>query len=244
MNSKNGEKTVREQNTSRTNENELPSELKVDDEKADRINSRAKEGTYKIPPELTNFKKTRSPLKLVNAEAFGFNLELWQSDPSRVIYHDGKYHVWMIDHSGKRFKKSEKSQILYTALTGSEIEFYLTGLRRSDWGQTQWSGFKAELTGDPVRGERWKTDLEPDRSYRVVMPEREWEKRYLRLTAKVRENPERWGMEAPAREGATAPLDFTFTDAVSEYLESLMRDGEALSQHISELAAAAVSENP
>jgi len=62
-----------------------------------RIYSRAKKGTYSIPPELVNFKKTQSRLKVVNAKEFGFDERGWQSDPSRIIYHGGKYHVWMID---------------------------------------------------------------------------------------------------------------------------------------------------
>ena len=124
MNSKNGEKTVQEQNTSRTNENELPSELKVDDEKAELIYSRAEEGTCRIPPELGNFRKTRSPLNLTNAESFGFDLEGWQSDPSRVIYHDGKYHCWMIDNYQKR-KTDGKSWILYIT---SEDSFSWTAI--------------------------------------------------------------------------------------------------------------------
>ena len=77
------------------------------------IYSLAKKGTYRIPPELDNFKKTQSPLKLVNGEAFGFEPKDWQSDPSRVIYHGGKYHCWMIDGYNHRYKKDGKSWILY-----------------------------------------------------------------------------------------------------------------------------------
>jgi len=90
------------------------------------IYSLAKKGTYSIPPELDNFKKTQSPLKLVNAEAFGFDPDTWQSDPSRIIYHGGKYHCWMIDGRPnwplddrnrwaqyQRMKKDGKSWILY-----------------------------------------------------------------------------------------------------------------------------------
>jgi hypothetical protein len=61
------------------------------------IYSRAEKGTYSIPPELVNFKKTQSRLQVVNAKEFGFDENRWQSDPSRIIYHGGKYHVWMID---------------------------------------------------------------------------------------------------------------------------------------------------
>ena len=63
------------------------------------IYSLAVEGTYNIPPELRNFKKTTSRFNVVNAKKFGLNPAAWQSDPSRIIYHEGMYHVWLIDSS-------------------------------------------------------------------------------------------------------------------------------------------------
>lgn len=71
-------------------------------EPRDGIYSRAAEGTYTIPPELQNFWKKTSPLKLVNAAEIGFNPERWQGDTSRVIFHNGKYHCWVIDFSNGR----------------------------------------------------------------------------------------------------------------------------------------------
>ena len=64
----------------------------------DGIYSRAAEGTYTIPPELGSIKKNRTSTNLnwiVNRDAVDLNN--WQSDPSRIIYHGGKYHLWMID---------------------------------------------------------------------------------------------------------------------------------------------------
>jgi len=64
----------------------------------DDVYSRAAEGTYNVPPELKDFRLLSStPLRIANADAAGYDLKRWQSDPSRIIYHDGKYHVWMID---------------------------------------------------------------------------------------------------------------------------------------------------
>ena len=64
----------------------------------DSVYSRAADGTYTVPPELKNFRlRSSTPLQIANAEAAGYDLTKWQSDPSRIIYHDGKYHVWMID---------------------------------------------------------------------------------------------------------------------------------------------------
>ena len=64
----------------------------------DDVYSRADPGTYSVPPELKSFRVMSStPLQISNAEEAGYDIHKWQSDPSRIIYHDGKYHVWMID---------------------------------------------------------------------------------------------------------------------------------------------------
>jgi hypothetical protein len=66
----------------------------------DGIYSRAAEGTYTIPPELRTISKTRTTKNLswiVNPQAVGLSLKNWQSDPSGIIYHGGRYHMWMID---------------------------------------------------------------------------------------------------------------------------------------------------
>ena len=64
----------------------------------DDVYSRAAPGTYNVPPELKNFRLLSStPIKLANAKVLGHDLRQWQSDPSRIIYHGGKYHAWMID---------------------------------------------------------------------------------------------------------------------------------------------------
>ena len=64
----------------------------------DDVYCRAAAGTYTVPLELGHFRVVSStPLKLDNAEAAGYDPKKWQSDPSRIIHHDGKYHVWMID---------------------------------------------------------------------------------------------------------------------------------------------------
>ncbi len=67
---------------------------------ADGIHSRAAEGTYTIPPELKRIRKTQTSSTLswiVNPADVGLDINNWQSDPSRIIYHGGKYHMWMID---------------------------------------------------------------------------------------------------------------------------------------------------
>ena len=64
----------------------------------DDVYSRAAPGTYNVPPELKNFRILSStPLQISNAEEAGYDIKKWQGDSSRIIYHDGKYHVWMME---------------------------------------------------------------------------------------------------------------------------------------------------
>jgi hypothetical protein len=66
----------------------------------DGIHSRATEGTCTIPPELFRMTKTITSTNLdwiVNPEDVNLDVRNWQSDPSRIIYHRGKYHMWMLD---------------------------------------------------------------------------------------------------------------------------------------------------
>jgi len=68
----------------------------------DDIYSRASPLSVAIPPELKDFwKKTTTSSRgfrwIVNAAEFGLDPKDWQSDPSRIIYQGGKYHMWMID---------------------------------------------------------------------------------------------------------------------------------------------------
>jgi hypothetical protein len=69
-------------------------------EDANVIYSRAEKGSFSIPPELKKIKKTHTSKEMdwiVNKKEFGFDHKNWQSDPSRVIYYHGRYHMWMID---------------------------------------------------------------------------------------------------------------------------------------------------
>jgi hypothetical protein len=66
----------------------------------DGIYSGTAEGAVTIPPELKHIHKTTTSSNLnwiVNPEAVGLDINHWQSDPSRIIYHDGRYHMWMIN---------------------------------------------------------------------------------------------------------------------------------------------------
>ena len=78
----------------------------------DDVYSRAAPGTYEVPPALKNFRLLSStPIRLGNAKAVGHDPHTWQSDPSRVIFHGGKYHFWMIDgydHSIRTIPKNRR----------------------------------------------------------------------------------------------------------------------------------------
>jgi 2',3'-cyclic-nucleotide 2'-phosphodiesterase (5'-nucleotidase family) len=105
--------------------------------------------------------------------------------------------------------------VVETRLSGAEIESYLRGLQATDWGQTQWAGFRAAAAtggdGRPVV----RTTLEPGRIYRVVMPELEWSTRFQRLFARVRDRPGAWTIAPLAREPVSTPVEASFTDAVA-----------------------------
>ncbi len=103
-------------------------------------------------------------------------------------------------------------------LSGAEIDAYLTGLARRDprrWGETQWSGFQVIRRHEG----RLVTDLERDRRYQVVMPQREWEKRFLRLAGEL-DGPEREGPLA-ARAFVATPAGFSSVAALAQYLAAL-----------------------
>jgi 2',3'-cyclic-nucleotide 2'-phosphodiesterase (5'-nucleotidase family) len=71
-------------------------------------------------------------------------------------------------------------------LTGAEITAYVNALHRIQSEPPEWSGFR--VARDPGSNGLRATDLEPGRTYRVVMPLIEWETRYLRLAEKLRKD--------------------------------------------------------
>ena len=76
------------------------------------VYSPAPPGLFNVPSELTDFQLIDSALlNIGNAEAFGFNHLNKQSDPSRIIYYEGKYHFWVIDKPNPN--EERKSWILY-----------------------------------------------------------------------------------------------------------------------------------
>jgi len=135
-------------------------------------------------------------------------------------------------------------RIVDVRLTGSEISAYLTGMKNSDWYMTLWSGIQV---GDAINVDgikTMKTNLDPMRTYRVVMPELEWTSRFQRLVQKAKDHPEMAYLKPLAKDfPVPTRTDFSFTDAVCSYVEGSINDGEVLLAHIARLTQDAKLKN-
>jgi len=127
-------------------------------------------------------------------------------------------------------------RVIETRLTGSEIEAYLLGMEKSDYYQTSWSGFRASI--DPVGEDPViRTSLEADRIYRVVMPEKEWNTRFLRLMDRARKDPEKWNLALPKITPEVSNTEASFTESVTDYLETRLGNTGSLAAIIDEATA-------
>jgi 2',3'-cyclic-nucleotide 2'-phosphodiesterase (5'-nucleotidase family) len=131
-------------------------------------------------------------------------------------------------------------KVVTTSLTGAEIEAYMRGLMRSGNYQTQWSGFRAKEIDDGEGGKTLETNLENDRLYTVVMTEKEWESRLLRTFQRIRENQWETGNGVPERAFTSAPVGFSFTDAVVRVMQTWNAEGVPLIEGIGGLVAEAM----
>jgi 5'-nucleotidase / UDP-sugar diphosphatase len=112
-------------------------------------------------------------------------------------------------------------QLIEIELTGSEIYSYLQGLQSGKWYQTQYSGFHCS-----VENEILNCDLEMDRMYRVVMPEREWDRRFLNLFRWLDGNPQNWpGVQQPDRILNPKCIDLSWTEAMIYLLDEWNKAG-------------------
>ena len=128
-------------------------------------------------------------------------------------------------------------EVIETRLSGSVIQSYLQGLEQSDWYQTSWSGFRASIDMGSD-GPRVSTDLDPDRTYRVVLPKLEWDTRFLRLLDRARKDPGEWHLNLPETAPESHPVATTFTEAVTRYLEDGIQQGVSLDEIIREVSTA------
>jgi 2',3'-cyclic-nucleotide 2'-phosphodiesterase (5'-nucleotidase family) len=78
-------------------------------------------------------------------------------------------------------------QLIEVNLSGSQINHYVQGLRKSKWHQTQWAGF----TGSFHNGQ-FKSSLNTEKHYQVVMTQREWKKRFVKIYKRSINNLADW----------------------------------------------------
>jgi len=76
----------------------------------------AKPGQFDVPDELYSIEMRvdfgDGPLHWIkNAEAFGLNPKDWMNDGSRIIYHNGKYHVWLYTLQRNQISDKDRQRI-------------------------------------------------------------------------------------------------------------------------------------
>lgn len=118
--------------------------------------------------------------------------------------------------------------VITTSLTGAQIEEYFRDLVIEGWGRDLWVGFKAAYQVSPPGTASLETNLEAERSYKVVMPELEWNSRFLKAFEKKTAN-------TSAKPPKTETCAFTFTEAFAAYAESLNAKGISLDSQLSPL---------
>lgn len=123
--------------------------------------------------------------------------------------------------------------LVAATLTGRQVEQYISGLLTWRYGNAEWSGFYASLRRN-AGGNEWRaeTDLEAERAYRVVMPEREWTNRY----EKVFDRHVRAGNAKAEDLPVPSQIELNFTDAVTAYLEAVLPANDCLDAHVRTLA--------
>ncbi|MCX5756939.1 MAG: hypothetical protein NTU83_00225, partial [Candidatus Hydrogenedentes bacterium] len=109
-------------------------------------------------------------------------------------------------------------------LTGAQIEAYMLGLLQDGKGISQWAGFKAKIVPGAKRSEwGFSTDLKPEKSYSIAMPQLEWDTRFLKVMRKEGDIP------------SIEPCDFSFTDAVASYVETVTKAGKTIDAEVESL---------
>lgn len=112
-------------------------------------------------------------------------------------------------------------EIGIVVLKGEDIKNYFEDLVRYGWGRTVWTGINGEyISTFPPDKVTFKCNLDLDKNYTVALSKREWDNRLKRSLLKngYEENnlPE------------FRMCDFTYFDAVSEFVEKIAKEGKRL----------------
>jgi 5'-nucleotidase / UDP-sugar diphosphatase len=101
--------------------------------------------------------------------------------------------------------------LVMVQLTGAEIQDYMRALPIRGWLPTQWSGFRGSIDGSA-----FTSDLDLDRTYAVVMPDREWRQRFVRT------------LDGAGRKPEARAVETKWIQALAYLLEEYNREGVAL----------------
>lgn len=123
--------------------------------------------------------------------------------------------------------------IVEARLTGAQIAAYADALEQIQREPPSWAGFRRWRTTEGAAGVT-RTDLDPGRTYRVVMAQLEWDTRFLRLAGRRAATDPRDVLGSAART-AVRTIDVSFTDAVVAYLRAIGNAGETPAARIAAL---------
>jgi 2',3'-cyclic-nucleotide 2'-phosphodiesterase (5'-nucleotidase family) len=122
-------------------------------------------------------------------------------------------------------------QLIEIELLGSEIYSYLQGLFSGKWYPTQYYGLHCSIDNEIL-----DCEIEMDKMYRVIMPEREWEKRFLNLFRWLDDNPQDWpGVRQPERNLVPNYIDISWTEAMVRLLDEWKKNGMDLLEGLFEI---------
>ncbi len=123
-------------------------------------------------------------------------------------------------------------KLVSCTLTGNQIEAYMVSLVEEKNGKTEWAGFRADMKYDgSSKSPSIVSSLGKEKSYAVIMTEREWQQRFIRVAGKHEAFK---GFDV--KSAGAAP--FTFTDALAAYARQVTKNKETLDVHIEHLTKA------
>ncbi len=121
-------------------------------------------------------------------------------------------------------------ELVEITLTGKQIEQYLIDLVKHNWSRTEWAGINAEYERTfPPDKVSIKTDLIPEKQYRVVLAKMEFENRLLRSLERNE------GNNIGEIKMGLKKCDFNYFEAVSEYIKKINKQGLSLNEYVNKM---------